>query len=294
MSDQMQRMRAGAGFIAALDQSGGSTPKALGLYGVDAAAYASDAEMFDLVHGMRTRILTNPRFDSARILGAILFQNTVDRTIEGVPSSEYLWRRKRILPFLKVDYGLAEAADGVQCMKPIPDLAERLPAAKAKGVFGTKMRSVIGAANETGIRAVVAQQFALAKEVLSHDLVPIVEPEVDIHAPDKAACEALLRDELRAGLEALGASDRVMFKLTLPDAPNFYREFCGHGNVLRVLALSGGYSRQLATAKLAANGGVIASFSRALTEGLRVDQTDAEFAAALDASIESIAEASAT
>lgn len=294
MSDQMQRMRAGAGFVAALDQSGGSTPKALGLYGVDAAAYASDEEMFDLVHGMRTRILTNPRFDSARILGAILFQNTVDRTIEGVPSSEYLWRRKRILPFLKVDYGLAEAADGVQCMKPIPDLAERLPAAKAKGVFGTKMRSVIGAANAAGIHAVVAQQFALAMEILGHDLVPIVEPEVDIHAPDKAACEARLRDELRAGLEALGAGDRVMFKLTLPEAPNFYREFCDHGNVLRVLALSGGYSRQLATAKLAANGGVIASFSRALTEGLRVDQSDAEFAAALDASIASIAQASAT
>ncbi len=294
MSEQMQRMRAGAGFIAALDQSGGSTPKALGLYGVDAAAYASDEEMFDLVHGMRTRILTNPRFDSARILGAILFQNTVDRTIEGAPSSEYLWRRKGILPFLKVDYGLAAAADGVQRMKPIPDLAERLPAAKAKGVFGTKMRSVIGAANEAGIRAVVAQQFAFARDILEHDLVPIIEPEVDIHAADKAACEELLRNQLRAGLAGLGGGDRVMFKLTLPEAPNFYSEFCGHANVLRVVALSGGYSRQTANAKLAANHGVVASFSRALTEGLRVDQSDAEFSALLDASIESIARASAT
>ena len=294
MLEQMQRMCDGAGFIAALDQSGGSTPKALALYGVAETAYASEAEMFDLVHEMRTRIVTNGHFDRRRVLGAILFQNTLDRTIDGEPSSVYLWRRKGILPFLKVDYGLAPEVDGAQVMKPVEDLADRLPAAKAKDVFGTKMRSVIKGANPAGIRGVAAQQFALAKEILGYGLVPIVEPEVDIHAEDKARCETLLREELRAGLEDIDANAQVIFKLTLPEAPGFYGEFCQHPKVLRVAALSGGYSRQLANDKLGANPGVIASFSRALTEGLNVAQSDAEFSSALGAAIESIAAASST
>ena len=293
VQQQLERMGRGAGFIAALDQSGGSTPKALALYGVPPERYAGDDEMFDLVHAMRTRIVADAAFDS-RVLGAILFQNTLDRSIDGLPSSEYLWQRKGVVPFLKVDYGLAEAVAGVQTMKPVEDLAERLPAAKAKGVFGTKMRSVIGAANAPGIRAVVAQQFALAAEIIGHGLVPIVEPEVAIDAEAKAECEALLRDELRAALDALGAHAQVMLKLTLPEAPNFYAEFCEHRNVLRVAALSGGYSRALANDRLAANQGVIASFSRALTEGLHVAQSDEEFSATLAAAIDSIAAASAT
>ena len=294
MAEQMRRMRAGAGFIAALDQSGGSTPKALRLYGVDESAYGGDEEMFDVVHAMRTRIVTNDRFDGDRVLGAILFQNTLDRQMDGMPTSEYLWRRKRILPFLKVDYGLADEADGAQRMKPIADLRERLPAAKAKDVFGTKMRSVVKAANPKGIADVVEQQFALAAEILGAGLTPIIEPEVDIHAADKGRCEALLRDELQRGLAALRGDAPVMFKLTLPEEANFYREFCSHPKVLRVVALSGGYSREVANSKLAANQGVIASFSRALTEGLREDQDDAEFTRLLDASIASIATASAT
>ena len=293
MAEQMQRMRTGAGFIAALDQSGGSTPKALGLYGIDESAYATDAEMFDLVHAMRTRIMTDASFGGDRVLGAILFQNTLDRQVQGAPTSEYLWREKRILPFLKVDYGLADERGGVQVMKPVDDLAKRLPSAKAKDTFGTKMRSVIKQADADGIDAVVDQQFALAGEIAGHGLVPIIEPEVDIHAPDKAVCETLLRDRLRAGLDALNADLPVMFKLTLPEEANFYREFCTHPKVLRVVALSGGYSREVANAKLAANDGVIASFSRALTEGLRVDLDDAAFSTMLDGSIGSIAAASA-
>ena len=294
MAEQMERMRSGAGFIAALDQSGGSTPKALRLYGVDDSEYAGDDEMFALVHAMRTRIVANEHFDGERVLGAILFQNTLDRQIDGVASSEYLWRRKRILPFLKVDHGLADEKDGVQRMKPIPDLAARLPAAKAKAVFGTKMRSVIMAADPSGIRAVVEQQFAFAAEILGFGLTPIIEPEVDIHAPEKARCETLLREELRRGLSALGGDAPVMFKLTLPEEAGFYREFCAHPRVLRVVALSGGYSREVANSKLAANHGVIASFSRALTEGLRHDQSESEFSRLLDASIAGIAAASAT
>ena len=294
MGEQMERMRSGAGFIAALDQSGGSTPKALRLYGVEDSEYAGDDEMFALVHAMRTRIVANAHFDGERVLGAILFQNTLDRQIDGVASSEYLWRRKRILPFLKVDHGLADEEDGVQRMKPIPDLAERLPAAKAKDVFGTKMRSVVKAADPGGVRAVVEQQFAFAAEILGFGLTPIIEPEVDIHAPEKARCEALLREELRRGLSALGGDAPVMFKLTLPEEAGFYGEFCVHPRVLRVVALSGGYSREAANGKLAANHGVIASFSRALTEGLRRDQSEAEFSRLLDASIASIAAASAT
>ena len=287
-------MKSDAGFIAALDQSGGSTPKALKMYGVDESAYSNDDEMFDAVHAMRRRIMTNPSFNGMRILGAILFQNTLDRDVAGMPTSEYLWREKRVLPILKIDYGMADVADGVQMMKPIPDLAERLPAAKAKCVFGTKMRSSITSPNEAGIARVVEQQFAFADEVRGHGLVPIIEPEVDIHAEDKAACEAILRDELRDGLDGLDGEVPVMFKLTLPDEANYYREFCTHPKVLRVVALSGGYSREESNQKLAANNGMIASFSRALTEGLHVDLDDAAFTDMLDGSIASIAAASAT
>jgi len=293
MSEQIQRMATAPGFIAALDQSGGSTPKALALYGVAESAYSNDDEMFDVVHAMRTRIMTNEHFDGDRVLGAILFQNTLDREVAGAPTSEYLWDEKRILPFLKVDHGLADEDDGVQLMKPVPDLDDRLPPARAKSVFGTKMRSVIKSASADGIRAVVEQQFALAAEIRAHGLVPIIEPEVDIHAPDKAVCEALLRDGLRDGLDALEGEAPVMFKLTLPDEANYYREFCSHPKVLRVVALSGGYSREVANRKLAGNIGVIASFSRALTEGLHVDLDDAAFSAMLDGSIASIAKASA-
>ena len=294
MSEQIQRMGSDAGFIAALDQSGGSTPKALKMYGVDKSAYSNDEEMFDAVHAMRTRIMTDPSFNGTRILGAILFQNTLDRDVAGMPSSEYLWREKRILPILKIDYGMADETDGVQLMKPIPDLDERLPAAKAKSVFGTKMRSVIKSPNEAGVARVVEQQFAFADEVRGYGLVPIIEPEVDIHAEDKAACEAILREELREGLNALDGDLPVMFKLTLPDEANYYREFCSHPKVLRVVALSGGYSREESNQKLAANVGMIASFSRALTEGLHVDLDDAAFTDMLDGSIASIAAASAT
>ena len=287
-------MKSDAGFIAALDQSGGSTPKALKLYGVDESAYSNDDEMFDAVHAMRTRIMTNPSFNGMRILGAILFQNTLDRHVAGMPTSEYLWREKRILPILKIDYGMADETDGVQVMKPIPDLDERLPAAKAKNVFGTKMRSVIASPNEAGVARVVEQQFAFADEVRGHGLVPIIEPEVDIHAEDKATCEAILREKLRDGLDGLGGDAPVMFKLTLPDEANYYREFCTHPKVLRVVALSGGYSREESNRKLAANNGMIASFSRALTEGLHVDLDDTAFTDMLDGSIASIVAASAT
>ena len=294
MKEQFQRMATAAGFIAALDQSGGSTPKALKLYGIDESAYGNETEMFDLVHAMRTRIVTNPSFDGDRVLGAILFQNTVDREVAGMPTSEYLWREKQVLPFLKVDYGLADENRGVQTMKPVPDLDDRLPRARSKGVFGTKMRSVIKCADAEGIAMVVAQQFAKAQEIRAHGLVPIIEPEVDIHAPDKAVCEEVLRGRLRAGLEAMQGDMPVIFKLTLPEEANYYREFCSHPKMLRVVALSGGYSRQVANDKLAANHGVIASFSRALTEGLRVDLNDTAFAELLDTSIASIAAASAT
>lgn len=293
-AEQIRRAREDAGFIAALDQSGGSTPKALGLYGVEESAYANEAEMFDAVHAMRSRIITNPAFGGDRVLGAILFQNTADREVAGEPTSEYLWRRKRVLPFLKVDHGLADERQGVQIMKPIPDLDQRLPVAKAKDMFGTKMRSVIKEANAAGIAAVLEQQFELATRILGFDLVPIVEPEVDIHAPDKAACEALLRDGLRASLDRLGGSGGVMLKLTLPEVANYYGEFADHPNVLRVAALSGGYPRAEANGRLAANRRMIASFSRALTEGLRADQDDGAFTALLDETIGGISQASKT
>lgn len=294
MSEQIERMGRGSGFIAALDQSGGSTPKALQLYGVDDSAYSSDDEMFDTVHAMRTRIMTDSRFTGTHVLGAILFQNTLDREVLGQPTSQYLWREKQIVPFLKVDYGMDDVADGVQIMKPIPDLDERLIRAKALDVFGTKMRSVIKEANGRGIAKAVAQQFEFGTNILARGLVPIIEPEVDIHAIDKYDCENLLRDNLRVQLAGLDGDLPVIFKLTLPETDNFYQEFCEHTKVLRVVALSGGYSREESNNKLSNNQGVIASFSRALTEGLQAGQTVADFSAMLGSTVESIAAASAT
>ena len=294
MSEQIERMGRGSGFIAALDQSGGSTPKALQLYGVDDSAYSSDEEMFDTVHAMRTRIMTDSRFTGTHVLGAILFQNTLEREVLGQPTSQYLWREKQIVPFLKVDYGMDDVADGVQIMKPIPDLDERLIRAKALDVFGTKMRSVIKEANGRGIAKAVAQQFEFGTNILARGLVPIIEPEVDIHAIDKYDCENLLRDNLRAQLASLDSELPVIFKLTLPETDNFYQEFCEHTKVLRVVALSGGYSREESNIKLSNNQGVIASFSRALTEGLQAEQSAVDFSAMLGSTVESIAAASAT
>ncbi|MFP6795994.1 MAG: fructose bisphosphate aldolase [Pseudomonadales bacterium] len=294
MSIQIERMGRGSGFIAALDQSGGSTPKALQLYGIDASAYNSDDEMFDTVHAMRTRIMTDARFTGAHVLGAILFQNTLEREVLGQPTSQYLWQEKQIVPFLKVDYGMDDLDNGVQVMKPIPDLDERLIRAKALDVFGTKMRSVIKEADGGGIAKAVAQQFEYATNILARGLVPIIEPEVDINAVDKQACENLLRDNLRVQLADLDSGLPVIFKLTLPDTDNFYQEFCEHPKVLRVVALSGGYSREDSNRKLSNNQGVIASFSRALTEGLHAQQNDADFSAMLGTTVESIAAASAT
>ena len=293
MSEQIERMGRGSGFIAALDQSGGSTPKALQLYGVDDSAYSSDDEMFDTVHAMRTRIMTDLRFTGTHVLGAILFQNTLDREVLGQPTSQYLWREKQIVPFLKVDYGMDDVADGVQIMKPIPDLDERLIRAKALDVFGTKMRSVIKEANGRGIAKAVAQQFEFGTNILARGLVPIIEPEVDIHAIDKYDCENLLRDNLRVQLAGLDGDLPVIFKLTLPETDNFYQEFCEHTKVLRVVALSGGYSREESNVKLYNNQGVIASFSRALTEGLQAEQSAVDFSAMLGSTVESIAAASA-
>ena len=294
MSEQIERMGRGSGFIAALDQSGGSTPKALQLYGIDATAYSSDDEMFDTVHAMRTRIVTDARFTGTHVLGAILFQNTLDREVLGQPTSQYLWREKQIVPFLKVDYGMHDVADGVQLMKPIPDLDERLVRAKTLDVFGTKMRSVIKEANGPGIAKVVTQQFDYGRNILAHGLVPIIEPEVDINAADKRDCEDLLRDSLREQLAKLDGELPVIFKLTLPETDNFYQEFTSHPKVLRVVALSGGYSREESNEKLANNQQVIASFSRALTEGLHAEQSADDFSAMLGSTVESIAAASAT
>jgi fructose-bisphosphate aldolase class I len=291
---QAARIRNQPGFIAALDQSGGSTPKALKLYGIPENAWSGEAEMFDLIHAMRTRIITSPAFNGDRIIGAILFEQTMDRDIQGIPTAEYLWTKKQVVPFLKIDKGLAEEANGVQLMKPIPNLDALLERAKAKGIFGTKERSVIKQANAEGIRAIVAQQFELARQVLKHGLVPIVEPEVDIKCPDKAGAEKLLKEELRKELDKLPANQQVMLKLTLPDVDNFYRDLVQHPRVLKVVALSGGYTRAEANARLAKQNGVVASFSRALTEGLTAQQSDAEFDQALDESIESIFQASKT
>ncbi|MFW6093972.1 MAG: fructose bisphosphate aldolase [Pseudomonadota bacterium] len=297
MSDfdrQLEKIRSGKGFIAALDQSGGSTPKALRLYGVEEDAWSSEEEMFDLVHEMRTRIITSPAFNGDRILAAILFENTMDRQIEGRPSAEYLWQVKQVVPILKVDKGLAEESDGVQLMKPIPDLDALLERARANGIFGTKMRSVIKQASESGIRAIAEQQFELARRIIAAGLVPIVEPEVDIKCPEKAKAEAMLKAEILRELNALDAEQRVMLKLTLPEQDNFYMDLIEHPNVVRVVALSGGYSRDEANERLARQNRMVASFSRALTEGLTRQQSDAEFNAALDRSVQSIYDASIT
>ena len=287
-TEQFQKMRAGKGFIAALDQSGGSTPKALRLYGLDETAYSGEAEMYDLIHTMRTRIITSPVFTGERILGAILFERTMDRQIEGKGSAEYLWEDKAIVPFLKVDKGLAAEADGAQVMRPIPDLDALLARANEHGLFGTKMRSVIKLADPAGVEAVVRQQFEVGRQILGAGLVPIIEPEIDIHSPEKAAAEDLLKAALLAEVERLAGDQHIMLKLTLPDRDGFYSELVDHPRVLRVVALSGGYTRADANARLARNHGVVASFSRALTEGLTAQQTQAEFDAALDASIASI------
>jgi len=290
--EQLAQVKSRKGFIAALDQSGGSTPKALKLYGVEENQYNGEQEMFDLVHAMRTRIIKSSVFTSERILGVILFEMTMDREVDGMGSAEFLWQKKGIVPFLKVDNGLAEEVDGAQMMKPIPQLSTRISSALAHGVFGTKMRSVIKLANAKGIDAVVAQQFEFGKQILAGGLMPIIEPEVDIKSSEKAQCEELLRASIIRELDKLSGDQQVMLKLTLPDEPNFYRVLVDHPRVLRVVALSGGYSRDDANAMLAKNDGVIASFSRALTEGLSAQQSDAEFDKVLDHSIEGIYRAS--
>jgi len=280
------------GFIAALDQSGGSTPKALKLYGIDESAWSNEAEMFDLIHQMRVRIIKAPAFTGDKIMGAILFERTMDSDIDGMPTAQYLWEKRHVVPFLKIDQGLAEAKDGVRLMKPMPNLDAMLKRAVAKGIFGTKERSVIDAANPKGIGAIVDQQFEVAKQVLAHDLVPIIEPEVTISIPDKAEAEEILLGEIRKHLDELPAGKQVMLKLTLPTKANLYRPLVEDPRVMRVVALSGGYSRDEANAKLSHNTGMIASFSRALTEGLSVHQTDAEFNALLKSAIDSIFQAS--
>jgi len=290
----LDKVRSGKGFVAALDQSGGSTPKALRLYGIEESEYSGDEQMFDLIHTMRTRIMTSPSFTGDRILGAILFEMTMDRQVEGLGSAEYLWQRKNVVPFLKVDKGLADEIDGAQVMKPIPGLDELLDRALGHGVFGTKMRSVIKTADTAGVDAVVDQQFAIGRQILAKGLVPIIEPEVDIHSPSKQAAEDLLKAALTTQLDALDAGQDVMLKLTLPSTDGFYSDLVAHPRVLRVVALSGGYSRADADVLLRRNPGVIASFSRALTEGLSAQQSDAEFDAELDRTIQSIYDASLT
>jgi fructose-bisphosphate aldolase class I len=291
---QQQQMKTHHGFIAALDQSGGSTPKALLLYGIKEGEWSNEQEMFDLVHQMRARIITSPNFTGKRIIGAILFENTMDRDIEGRPTADYLWNVKRVVPFLKVDKGLAPEKDGVQLMKPMPGLVALLDKANTKGIFGTKMRSVIKEANAAGIKNIVSQQFEIATQILSKGLMPIVEPEVDIHCRDKAKAEQLLKDALLKELNELPASHSVMLKLTLPEQDDFHLECIRHPNVLRVVALSGGYSRQEANDRLRRNHGLVASFSRALVEGLTAQQSDPEFNAMMDKSIQSIFDASNT
>ena len=289
---QFEKIRRGDGFIAALDQSGGSTPKALKLYGIEEGTYSGEDEMFDLIHEMRSRIITSPSFNGDRIIGAILFEQTMDRQIEGRDTAEYLWNVKQVVPFLKIDKGLADEADGVQVMKPMPGLDGLLARARDKGVFGTKERSVIKLANQAGIDAVVDQQFEVGRHVVAAGLVPILEPEVDIKSPEKAEAEELLKRAILTRLDQLPDDTTLMFKLTLPEQDNFYAELVDHARVLKVVALSGGYSRDEANARLARNRGVVASFSRALTQGLTAQQTDKEFDAALDEAISSIYEAS--
>ena len=294
LEDQVEKIKSGNGFIAALDQSGGSTPKALAQYGVTEAAWSNDEEMFTVVHNMRSRIVTSKSFSRDNILGAILFENTMDRTIEGKPTPDYLWDVKKVAPFLKIDKGLADENDGVQLMKPNPGLDALLEKAKGKSIFGTKMRSVIKQASATGVNAIVDQQFKVGRQIAAAGLVPIIEPEVDIHCPEKAKAESMLKPALLDALNKLGAEELVMLKLTLPETDNFYQECVNHPNVLRVVALSGGYSREEANGRLSRNNGVIASFSRALVEGLSAQQSDDEFDGMLGSSIASICAASIT
>jgi fructose-bisphosphate aldolase class I len=292
--EQLQKVREAPGFIAALDQSGGSTPKALALYGIPEDSWSGEDEMFDLIHQMRSRIIKSPAFNGDRILGAILFEQTMDRQIDGLDTGDYLWSKKNIVPFLKIDKGLEAEADGVQLMKPMPGLDELLERGVARNMFGTKERSVIKLANAKGVEAIAAQQFDVGAQVLRHGLVPILEPEIDIHSPEKAKAEELLKQALLSRLEQVPDGQQVMFKLTLPETDGFYTELVEHSKVLRVVALSGGYSRAEANARLSRNHGVVASFSRALTEGLSAQQSDEEFDAALDAAISSIFAASTT
>ena len=289
---QLQQMTSKKGFIAALDQSGGSTPKALRLYGIPEDKYSTDDEMFDLVHEMRTRIIKSPSFTGEKIIGAILFEKTIERKIDDKFTADYLWEEKGIVPFLKVDKGLQPEANGVQLMKDIPTLDELLKKGIEKHIFGTKMRSVIKSANEEGIKAIVAQQFDIAKKILSYVLIPIIEPEVDIHSVDKEKCEEILKKEIFANLDKLDKDQKIMLKLTIPSVEGFYSDVIAHDNVLRVVALSGGYTRADSNEKLAKNPGLIASFSRALTEGLNVDQTQKEFDDLLEESIDGIYQAS--
>jgi fructose-bisphosphate aldolase, class I len=292
--EQLQKMKTQPGFIAALDQSGGSTPNALRAYGIKEGAWSNEDEMFAIVHQMRTRIMTSPAFDAQRILGAILFENTTDRDIEGQPTADYLWNVKRVVPFLKVDKGLAAEKGGVQLMKPMPELSAPLDKARAKRIFGTKMRSFIKQADGAGIKDIVAQQFEIARQIIATDLVPIVEPEVDIHCPEKAKAEELLKAAVLEELEGLPAGQLVMLKLTLPEKDDLYADFVRHPKVVRVVALSGGYTQKEGNERLRRNHGVVASFSRALVEGLSAQQSDAEYNARLDASIQRIFEASNT
>ena len=292
--EQLDRMRNGKGFIAALDQSGGSTPKALKLYGIDESEYSGEAQMFDLMHAMRTRMIKSKAFTGDRVLGAILFEGTMDRDIDGLGSAEFLWTKKRVVPFLKVDKGLADESDGVQVMKPMPELDALLKRAVAKGIFGTKMRSVIKLASKSGIEAVVKQQFDVGRQIIAHGLVPIIEPEVDIKSPQKKEAEEMLRSAILTELAKQPASQPVMLKLTIPSTPNFYADLIKHPSVVRVVALSGGYSRDDANRMLSENHGMIASFSRALSEGLSAKQSQADFDAMLDATIAGIYAASIT
>ena len=292
MNEKLEKMRNGKGFIAALDQSGGSTPKALKLYGIDENEYSNDAEMFDLIHKMRTRIIKSPAFNDTKILGAILFEQTMDRKIDGKYTADFLWEEKGVLPFLKVDKGLEELEDGVQTMKPMPELDELLKRANERHIFGTKMRSVIKKASQTGIEKVVNQQFEVANKIIEAGLVPIIEPEVDIHNTDKAECETILKNEIKKHLDKLPETSNVMLKVTLPTVENFYEDLTRHPRVVRVVALSGGYPREKANEILSKNKGIIASFSRALTEGLSAQQSDEEFNKTLEATIEGIYEAS--
>jgi len=292
--EQLQKIKTQRGFIAALDQSGGSTPGALKAYGLKESAWSNEEEMFALVHQMRTRIITSPSFNGERILGAILFENTMDRDIEGQPTPDYLWNVKRVVPFLKVDKGLAAEKDGVQMMKPMPDLEQLLKRAKTKRIFGTKMRSFIKQANPSGIKSIATQQFEAARQIIDAGLMPIIEPEVDIHCAQKGKAEELLKAAIRENLDQLPSGRWVMLKITLPDRDNFYADCIRHPNVVRVVALSGGYTREQANERLRRNPGIVASFSRALVEGLSAEQSDAEFNAMLDQSIQSIFEASNT